>query len=135
MLFLLGYNLKIVVSDGGKKVGGGGRVYQRKIFNFWVVRETLPPFPLVGKTNIYMYIYIYPHTRVSSFPGLINVAQVTYILYIYIYVCVCVYMYICYILIHIYHIVCDYEITQAMQFVETSFYLALLHQHKFTKLY
>ena len=54
---------------------------------------------------------------------------------LYIYVCVCVYMYICYILIHIYHVVCDYEITQAMQFVETSFYLALLHQHKFTKLY
>ena len=24
---------------------------------------------------------------------------------------------------------------QGMQFVETSFYLALLHQHKFTKLY
>ena len=45
------------------------------------------------------------------------------------------YMYIYYIFIHIYYIVCDHEITQAMQFVETSFYLALLHQHKFTKLY
>ena len=26
--------------------------------------------------NIYVYIYIYPQTRVSSSPGLINVAQV-----------------------------------------------------------
>ena len=133
MLFLLGYNLKIVVSDGGKKVGGGGRVYQRKIFNFWVVRETLPPFPLVGKTNIYMYIYISTYTC-FVLPRAHQCGS-GYIYIIYICVCVCVYMYICYILIHIYHIVCDYEITQAMQFVETSFYLALLHQHKFTKLY
>ena len=133
MLFLLGYNLKIVVSDGGKKVGGGGRVYQRKIFNFWVVGETLPPFPLVGKTNIYMYIYISTYTC-FVLPRTHQCGS-GYIYIIYIYVCVCVYMYICYILIHIYHIVCDYEITQAMQFVETSFYLALLHQHKFTKLY
>ena len=133
MLFLLGYNLKIVVSDGGKKVGGGGRVYQRKIFNFWVVGETLPPFPLVGKTNIYMYIYISTYTC-FVLPRAHQCGS-GYIYIIYIYVCVCVYMYICYILIHIYHIVCDYEITQAMQFVETSFYLALLHQHKFTKLY
>ena len=133
MLFLLGYNLKIVVSDGGKKVGGGGRVYQRKIFNFWVVGETLPPFPLVGKTNIYMYIYISTYTC-FVLPRAHQCGS-GYIYIIYICVCVCVYMYICYILIHIYHIVCDYEITQAMQFVETSFYLALLHQHKFTKLY
>ena len=51
--------------------------------------------------------------------------------YIYVYV----YMYIYYISIHMYYIVCDHKIMQAMQFVETSFYLALLHQHKFTKLY
>ena len=133
MLFLLGYNLKIVVSDGGKKVGGGGRVYQRKIFNFWVVGETLPPFPLVGKTNIYMYVYISTYTC-FVLPRT-HQCDSGYIYIIYIYVCVCVYMYICYILIHIYHIVCDYEITQGMQFVETSFYLALLHQHKFMKLY
>ena len=49
-----------------------------------------------------------------------------------------IYMYVYYIsihTIHMYYIACDHEITQAMQFVETSFYLALLHQHKFTKLY
>ena len=52
-------------------------------------------------------------------------------IYIYVYV----YMYIYYISIHMYYIVCDHKIMQAMQFVEISFYLALLHQHKFTKLY
>ena len=35
---------------------------------------------------IHIYIYIYPHTRVSSFTGLISVAWVGLHIYIYIYV-------------------------------------------------
>ena len=70
----------------------------------------------MGKTDIYisiyMYVYIYPHTRVSSCPGLISVAlvknkrtreqmmspQCSFLFvmykYTYVYLHVCIYIYI-----------------------------------------
>ena len=102
---------------------------KQKWASFWLVEETLPPFPLVGKTLYAMHIYIYIHKYIYIYIICIYI-YIGKTLNIYIYMCVC--MYIC---IHIYYIVCGHEITQAMQFIETSFYLPLLHQHKVTKLF
>ena len=53
-------------------------------------------------------MYIYPHTRVSSFPELISVARVN---------------------------VCDHEITHTICAICQDKILAFLHQQKCTKLY
>ena len=42
-------------------------------------------------------------------------------MYMYIYIYIYIYIYLYYIYIYIYMIVCDHEITRAMQFAKTSF--------------
>ena len=45
-------------------------------FFLWSKRNPSYIYIIYNLDNIYIYIYIYPHTRVPSFPGPISVARV-----------------------------------------------------------